>query len=165
MRIVITDVSVFFDLYKLQVLPEFFSLDWEIHTTNFVYNEILREEQVVEFENFVKDKKLNIIKINTEEEVEIRNMQLQRPNKSFPDKTVLWKAKKEKCTLLTCDKVLRTEASFHKIEVHGTAWIILQFVENGITNKKRAIGLLEQLLRDNVRQPIEQIKKMIDGLK
>src|SRR5665647_1499766 len=101
MRLVITDVSVFFDLYKLRVLPEFFSLDWEIHTTNFVYNEILREEQVVEFEDFVKDEKLNIIKINTEEEAEIRNMQLQRPNKSFPDKTVLWKAKKEKCTLLT----------------------------------------------------------------
>ncbi len=165
MRIVITDVSVFFDLYKLQVLPEFFSLDWEIHTTNFVYNEILQEEQVVEFESFVKVKKLIIIKINTEEETEIRNMQLQRPNKSFPDKTVLWKAKKEKCTLLTCDKVLRTEASYHKIEVHGTAWIILQFVENRIIEKKRAIELLEQLLKDNVRQPAEQIKKMIDGLK
>ncbi|MDD3322259.1 MAG: hypothetical protein PHS59_12530 [Paludibacter sp.] len=165
MKIVITDVSVFFDLYKLQVLPEFFSLDWEIHTTNFVYNEILREEQVVEFESFVKDKKLNIIKINIEEEAEIQNMQLKRPNKSFPDKTVLWKAKKEKCTLLTCDKVLRTEASFHKIEVHGTAWIILQFVENGIIDKMRAIELLEQLVKDNVRQPVEQIKKIIDGLK
>ena len=165
MRIVITDVSVFFDLYKLQVLPEFFSLDWEIHTTNFVYNEILREEQVVEFESFVKDEKLNIIKINTEEEAEIRNMQLQRPNKSFPDKTVLWKAKKEKCTLLTCDKVLRTEATYHKIEVHGTAWVILQFIENGIIDKQRAIALLEQLLKDNVRQPAEQIKKIIDALK
>ena len=164
MRIVITDVSVFFDLYKLQVLSEFFNLDWEIHTTNFVYNEILREEQVVDFESFVRDEKLNIIKINVEEETEIRKMQLQRPNKSFPDKTVLWKAKKEKCTLLTCDKVLRTEASYHKIEVHGTAWIILQFVENGIINNIKGVELLEQLLKDNVRQPVEQIKRMIDSL-
>ena len=36
MKIVITDVSVFFDLYHLQVLPEFFSLNLEIHTTDFV---------------------------------------------------------------------------------------------------------------------------------
>ena len=49
MKVVITDVSVFFDLYQLQVLPEFFALDLEIHTTNFVYNEIVNSEQKHEF--------------------------------------------------------------------------------------------------------------------
>lgn len=165
MRIVITDVSVFFDLYSLQVLPEFFDLGWEIHTTNFVYDEIKREEQIYEFEGFVNNSKLNIIKISADDEIEIRKMQLYKPNKSFPDKTVLWKAKKEKYTLLTCDKVLRTEAINHKIEVHGSAWIIEQFVANGLIVSQVGVDLLNQLMQNNNRQPIEKIKQMIDRLK
>jgi hypothetical protein len=49
MKIVITDVSVFFDLYHLQILPEFFALDLEIHTTDFVYNEITNSVQKSEY--------------------------------------------------------------------------------------------------------------------
>jgi len=52
MRIVISDVSVFFDMYYLKVLPEFFALDMEIHTTDFVYNEIINSEQKNEFDLF-----------------------------------------------------------------------------------------------------------------
>jgi hypothetical protein len=165
MRIVITDVSVFFDLHSLQVIPEFFDLGWEIHTTNFVYDEIKREEQIAEFEVFVERQKLNIIRISAEEEIEIRKMQLQKPNKSFPDKTVLWKAKMEEYTLLTCDKVLRTEATFHKIEVHGSAWVIEQLVNNEIIDCIRGIDLLNKLMKINNRLPVEQIKQMIERLK
>ncbi len=42
MRLVITDVSVLFDIYHIRALPEFFALDFEICTTDFVRNEILQ---------------------------------------------------------------------------------------------------------------------------
>ena len=45
MKIVVTDVSVFFDLFIIQALPEFFELELEICTTDFVYNEIEQSEQ------------------------------------------------------------------------------------------------------------------------
>jgi predicted nucleic acid-binding protein len=45
MKLVVTDVSVFFDLYQIQALPEFFALDWEIYTSDIVYNEILHASQ------------------------------------------------------------------------------------------------------------------------
>lgn len=38
MKIVVTDVSVFFDLFIIQALPEFFELELEICTTDFVYS-------------------------------------------------------------------------------------------------------------------------------
>lgn len=71
MRIVITDVSVFFDLYSLQILPEFFALELDIHTTNFVYNEIIKEEQIEEFRQFEQTKKLHVIKITADEETRV----------------------------------------------------------------------------------------------
>ncbi|MDD3788966.1 MAG: hypothetical protein PHO94_09795 [Petrimonas sp.] len=92
MKLVITDVSVLFDLYHLKVLHHFFNQQWEIYTTNFVYNEIVNIEQVVEFEKFVSDKLLKIITISADETEAIEAMTLNRKNRSFPDRSILWKA-------------------------------------------------------------------------
>jgi predicted nucleic acid-binding protein len=165
MKVVITDVSVFFDLYNLQVLSEFFDLDWEILTTDFVYNEIVHEEQIIEFAVFVENQKLHIIKINSEEESQIKNMVLLRPNKSFPDKTVLWKAKQNNCALLTCDSVLRKEAIHQNIEVHGSIWILSQLVENNKITLQNGIKIFEKLKRVNSRLPYNEIDKIINILK
>lgn len=165
MKVVITDVSVFFDLHTLQILPEFFGLNWHIQTTNFVFNEIKQANQVSDFNPFVRSKKLNIITISEEDEVAIRAMELKRRNRSFPDKTVLWKAKEEKCTLLTCDRVLREEARHHKIEVHDSIWVIDQMVMNELIDKPNAIALLTRLMTVNSRLPIEEIKKKIEQYK
>jgi predicted nucleic acid-binding protein len=165
MKVVITDVSVFFDLYQLQVLPEFFALDLEIHTTNFVYNEIIHSEQRNEFELFVRGKKLHIIRITTEEEQEIHSMPLSRSNRSFPDKTVLWKAKQLKCALLTCDNKLRIEAIEQGLEVHGSIWVLSELIEYSLISKAKGIELLELMKVVNARLPLAEIDKLIKQLK
>jgi predicted nucleic acid-binding protein len=165
MKVVITDVSVFFDLYHLQVLPEFFALDLEIHTTDFIYNEIVNSEQRSEFEVFERSKKLHIIKITPEDEHEIQIMPLSRSNRSFPDKTVLWKAKQLECTLLTCDNKLRNEAIKHGIEVHGSIWVLSELVENKIITPTKGVELLEKMKIVNARLPIDEIDSLIKQLK
>jgi len=165
MKIVITDVSVFFDLFHLQVLPEFFALELEIHTTDFVYNEIIHSAQKSEFAIFERSKKLHIIKITPEEEDDIRAMKLSRSNKSFPDRTVLWKAKQFKCALLTCDSTLRKEAEGHGLEVRGSIWVIIQLIETGIITKTKGIELLKQMKLVNPRLPMDEIDKLIKRLK
>ena len=165
MKVVITDVSVFFDLYHLQILPEFFALDMEIHTTDFVYNEIANSEQKSEFVIFERSKKLHIIKITPVEEDEIRSMELSRSNKSFPDRTVLWKAKQFKCALLTCDGKLRKEAEGQGLEVHGSLWVINQLIDTGIISKAKGIELFKQMKLLNVRLPMHEIDRLIKRLK
>ena len=165
MMVVITDVSVFFDLYHLQVLPEFFALDLEIHTTNFVYNEILHSGQKTEFAVFERSKKLHIIKITVNEEDEIRAMQLHISNRSFPDRTVLWKALQLKCTLLTSDNKLKKEAIGQGLVVHGSIWVIGQLVENEIISKIRGIELFEQMKLVNTRLPHDEVDRQIRLLK
>jgi hypothetical protein len=135
MRVVFTDVSVFFDLHTLQILPEFFGLNWHIQTTDFVFNEILQANQVRDFDPFVRSKKLNIISISVEEEVAIRA------------------------------KVLREEARHQKIEVHGSIWVIDQLVKSDLINKQKAIALLNKLVTINSRLPMEEIKKQIEQYK
>jgi predicted nucleic acid-binding protein len=165
MKVVITDVSVFFDLYQLEVLPEFFALELEVHTTNFVYNEIVNSEQRNEFELFVRSKKLHIIKITAEEEQKIYSMQLSRSNWSFPDKTVLWKAMQLKCALLTCDNKLRIEAQSKGLEVHGSIWVLSELIEQNVISKSKGVELLELMKVVNARLPLEDIDKLIKQLK
>jgi predicted nucleic acid-binding protein len=165
MKIVITDVSVFFDLFHLQVLPEFFALELEIHTTDFVYNEITNSAQKSEFAIFERSKKLHIIKITPDEEDEIRAMRLFRSNKSFPDRTVLWKAKQYNCVLLTCDNRLRKEAEDHGVEVRGSIWVINELISNQIITVTKGIELLKQIKLVNPRLPMDEIDKLIKRLK
>jgi predicted nucleic acid-binding protein len=161
MKVVVTDVSVFFDLFEIQVLPEFFALDWKIHTTDFVYNEILQADQKEVFEVFERSKRLKILRFTSEEEMQVRNFKTKLSIRSLADKTILWKALQLEATLLTCDRKLRREAEDHAIEVRGSIWVIEQLVENGIINSTRGISLLENLKMTNNRLPIDLIDKLI----
>ena len=44
MNLIITDTNGFFDINKIEELPEFFVLDFEICTTDFVWKEILQSD-------------------------------------------------------------------------------------------------------------------------
>lgn len=165
MKVVITDVSVFFDLYHLKVLSEFFALDLEVHTTDFVYNEIINSDQKSEFTVFERIKKLHIIKITAIEEDQIRAMEFSRSNKSFADRTILWKAKQFKCALLTGDSKLRKEAEVHGLEVHGSIWVINQLIENELVSQGKGIELFKQMKLVNPRLPMEEIERLIKRLK
>jgi len=161
MKVVVTDVSVFFDLFEIQVLPEFFALGWEIHTTDFVYNEILQADQKEVFEVFERSKRLKILSFTSEEEMQVLNFKTKLSIRSIADKTILWKALQLEATLLTCDRKLRKEAEGHAIEVRGSIWVIEQLVENGIINSTRGISLLENLKMTNNRLPFDLIDKLI----
>lgn len=165
MRLIITDVSVLFDLFQLEILPEFFALKAEISTTSFVYNEIVIANQVVEFEVYKRSQKLNVIVLTDEEQDAVNEFKTKRNLKSLPDKTMLWKSIQLNCALLTCDRKLKLEAKEHGIEVHGSIWVIEKLVEENILDKFKAIALLEQLKSVNDRLPIDEIDKIIKKLK
>lgn len=165
MRLIITDVSVLFDLFRLKVLPEFFAMDAEICTTQFVYNEIVQQEQIAEFEMFERTKKLKVLNILADEMEEIIQFKLKRNLKSIPDKTMLWKAIQLKCPLLTCDEKLRKEAKENGIEVHGSIWVLTELQRQHILSKQKTMDLLELLKIVNTRLPFDEMDKIIKELK
>lgn len=165
MKLIITDSSVFFDIIKIQALPEFFALDFEICTTDFVQNEILESEQREQIELFIRSKKLTVFELSGEEIDEVVRFKTTRVFKTLIDKTVLWKAKQLGCPLLTGDAKLRNEAKDQGVKVHGSLWVVMQIVKHGIVNKKKGVDYLEQLKVINDRLPFEEIEKLIKQLK
>lgn len=165
MKLIITDTNVFFDIISIGALPEFFALDFEICTTDFVVREILESEQKAQIESFIRAKKLNVFKFTAEEVEEIRKFTTKRFFKGITDKTVLWKSYQLKCPLLTGDKKLRNEAEDLKIEVHGSIWVIIEFVEKEIVTKAKGVKLLEKLKLINASLPHDEIDRLIKRLK
>lgn len=165
MKLIITDTNVFFDIISIDALPEFFALDFDICTTDFVCKEIFESSQKEQIESFIRAKKLTVFKLTVEEIEEIQNFPTNRYFKGITDKTVLWKAYELKCPLLTGDKKLRNEAEDLKIEVHGNIWVIIALVEKEIISNVKGVELLDKLKLINASLPHDDIDKLIKRLK
>jgi len=165
MKLIITDSSVFFDIIKIQALPEFFALDFEICTTDFVKGEILESEQGEQIEMFIRSHQLTVFVLSEKEIEEVENFKTKRFFKTLIDKTVLWKAKQLECPLLTGDAKLRNEATDQGIPVHGSLWVIRMMVESNVVTANAGIEFLEKLKVTNDRLPLDEIEKLIKKLK
>lgn len=165
MKLIITDTNIFFDIIGIGALPEFFSLDYEICTTVFVINEILRSDQREEIEVFIRAKEINVINFSEEEMGEIYSFKTEKNFKGITDKSVLWKSLQLKCPLLTGDKKLRTEAENQGVEVHGSIWVVVSLVESGLIDKTKGVRLLELLKEVNSGLPSDEIDKLIKAYK
>jgi len=165
MRLIITDSSVFFDIIKIQALPEFFALDFDICTTDFVKGEILESEQRAQIEMFIGSQQLTVFEISEQEIEEIITFKTKRLFKTLTDKTVLWKAKQLKCPLLTGDAKLRSEAIEQGVTVHGSLWVIQIMVESKVIRANTGIEFLEKLKISNDRLPLDEIEKLIRKLR
>ena len=89
----------------------------------------MQSDEKDEFELFVRGGQLRIIAVEETEHETISNMELTYSNRSFADKTALYKAIHMRCILLTCDDKLKKEAVKRDLEVYGEMADII----NGIT--------------------------------
>lgn len=165
MKLIVTDTNVFFDMMSIEVLPDFFGLDFEICTTDFVVNEIIRIDQAEQIQNFIRSKQLTVYKLTSDEIEEVINLKTKRNLRRITDKSVLWKALQLKCRLVTGDKNLRSEAEEQGLEVNGSLWVIRTLVETKIITPVLAVGLLEKLTTVNDSLPKEEIDKLIKKYK
>lgn len=165
MKLIITDSSVFFDILKIKALPEFFALDFEICTTDFVKEEILESDQREQIEMFIRSHQLTVFELSEHEIELIENFKTIRFFKTLIDKSVLWKAKQLNCPLLTGDAKLRSEAIEHGVTVHGSLWIIQIMVESEVITANAGVVFLEKLKKSNDRLPLDEIEKLINKFK
>jgi len=165
MKLLITDTNVFFDMMSIEILPDFFGLDFEICTTDFVVAEIKKIEQADQIQTFIRSKQLTVFKFTVEELEAVLNLKTTRNLRRITDKSVLWKALELKCTLLTGDKNLRNEAQEQGLEVRGSLWVIRILAEKDKIRATQAIQFLELLKSVNGSVPKEEIDKLISQLK
>jgi predicted nucleic acid-binding protein len=165
MKLLITDTNVFIDIIRLDKINEFLELSQEIHTTQFVINELKpnQKEALSIFEN----NKLIIKSFEADEVLEIFKMKVTRNNvsKRIADRSVLYYATNREGILISGDKNLKKEAQEKGLEVHGTIWIISEMFRQNILGLTNTISTLEELKEINPFLPIEEINLIIKEIK
>ena len=164
-KIVVNDTNVFIDLYEVGLLEEFFSLPWEVHTTDFVMLELQREGQHETVARYKTDKRLVVPVFEAKEMLEIGNLfqqNMNRTNVSLTDCSVWYYAKVNNYILLTGDRKLRTTSILDGVEVHGVIYVFDALVEFNMISRQVAVEKLQQLYVINPRLPKEEIEKRIN---
>ncbi len=165
MKLLITDTNVLFDVIKIGALPEFFSLDYEICTTEFVINEIVPSEQKEMLEYFIRAKKLDVYELSSDEVEEVEKFDTGIDLKRFTDKSVIWKSVQLNCPILTGDRKMKEVATRFGIEVHGSIWVVDALIIERMISSEDAINLFENLALANSWLPKHEIERRINILR
>lgn len=144
MKIIVNDANILIDLVDLKILPYFFQLEFEFHTTNIILEELF-EEQKEELVPYIETGKLIVDDITEEDFIEILLIRAEKPALSEQDCSAFYQAGKENALLLTSDNTLRKYAKAKELEVHGHLWVFDNLVNKSIFTGKIATEKLEEL--------------------
>lgn len=128
MRIIINDANILIDLVELQLLPQFFALQFEFFTTTLILEELLDEQQE-QLEEYIREGVLIAEEMSITDLEAIKIIEHTRPKLSQQDCSAYHQAASKQGTLVTSDNVLRKFAIATNIDVHGHLWVFDQMVE------------------------------------
>ena len=151
-----------FDLVDLNLLEDFFQLDYQFYTTPQVISEITDEYQLNEIEKYINRNSLIVESSGILESILV--IFDKYPGLSFTDSSVLELSIRLNGILLSSDKGLRNITRRNNLEVKGVLWIITELVNNKIITKETAVHKLKMYPDINLRAPVNEIKKLIISL-
>jgi len=161
MKVVINDANILIDLVKLDLLDVFSKLNFELHTTDFVYEE-LNEEQKGTLSSLLESGALNIIEtIEVQDFQEINRLLNQSNGLSFEDCSVWYYSAKLSGILLSGDAKLRKKVRKNGVEVRGIIYVFDELIKQNLITFPKGIEKIEQLLQLNNRLPKTEIEKRI----
>lgn len=159
MIIVVKDANIIIDIIDLGLYQSIFKLKFKFITSDIIVSEIKRNDQA---DIIKKMDKLEIVKFDEQDLIQIINYSNKTKQLSFADCSVIYLSKKENAILLTGDKAVRNFAEGNGIKCHGILWLINQMVENDVITKEQAIQNLNELKYRNNRLPKLEIDNLID---
>jgi predicted nucleic acid-binding protein len=163
MRVVVNDANILIDLVKLQLLPHFFGLGWEYHTTSLVFDELFEDQQEA-FAPYQDKGLFHVADLDETELVSILELQIAKPQLSEQDCSALFYTIKNSGVLLSSDKNLREYAEDKGVEVHGHLWILDEMVAQNCISPSRAADKLEELIdaiNPKLRLPDHECKRRL----
>lgn len=165
MKIVINDANILIDLAKLELIEIFSNINFDLHTTDFVIEE-LNDEQHKPVSKLIKNGKLKVIE--TEDAIDFQgiiNILDHSSGLSFEDCSVWYYSKKLTGALLTGDGKLRKQATKEGIEVRGIIFVFDELLKQGLISFNVAINKIEDLSILNNRLPQKAIAQRIENWK
>lgn len=148
MIVVVNDANILIDLVKLKLLPHFFSLNLEFHTSSLILEE-LHAEQLEQLQEYLQNSTLKVIDFTDDELIAIAMLQTEKPALSEQDCSAIVSAQKVGGALITSDNNLRKFATVKKLEVRGHLWVLDLMVAQATITGKTALKKLDHL-RTNI---------------
>lgn len=158
--LLISDANIFIDLDKINLLETCNQLNYKIITTDFVYNELYpKQKQTLD--------KLNIEQLTFESKEIIdfytKYSQLGDVGISAEDYSLIYKAKKENCAILTGDRVLRNYIIKENIEVFGIFYVLDSILKQNLISQEEWEIKLKLLQTINIRLPKKEFDKRLNN--
>jgi predicted nucleic acid-binding protein len=144
MKVVVNDANILIDLVKLQLLPHFFALAWEFHTTSLVLDELYDSQQEA-YAAYIDNKRLTIDDLDGDELSVLLDFRTEKPQLSEQDCSAVLLSMKTDGLLISSDKNLREFAKAKGLEVHGHLWLFDQMVDSNTITPLRAAEKLDEL--------------------
>ena len=161
MKLLINDANILIDIVKLDIVDAFMSLEFDLHTTDFVLAELndIQQEKIAVGA-------LSIIKTDSIEDLySIVSLVNLHKGLSFEDCSVWHYTRKLQGTLITGDGLLRKKALNAGLAVKGIIFIIEQIKIQDKLPIALCIEKLEELKVLNERLPKHDIDKRIHDWK
>lgn len=159
MRLAVTVANIFIDLIKLDLVAHLFVIELEIFTSAEVLEE-LNEAQVTLMRQFERDGLL-IVKLLSEAERNAVSQLKAQAGLSYTDRTVIVLAESLDALMLTGDGKVRKYCLAQRKEVRGILWLLDRFLEFQCIDHSLAIERMEELMRINIRLPVEECLERI----
>jgi hypothetical protein len=147
-RIAITDACIFIDLCDVALVPPFFSLPLEVHTSQDVFSELYPEQQSMLLP-IQESGRLTVHNISGAERLAIQYASYPK-SLSEVDKTVLHLARGLEAMVLSSDGVVRAFAKRQSIECHGMLWVLDRLLEEALLTHSLAMEKLQALCKQNM---------------
>lgn len=150
------------DLFNINLLETFIKLNFEINTTDFVMKEVDKiPEQKEKIAPLIDSGELKVNAFSTEELLKVIQKNQANNGISIEDCSVWYWAEQNKAIILTGDRRLRNVASKSGIEVHGSLWILDEFVRQQILNYSQACQAIKDLMSSNDRLPKKECNRRV----
>lgn len=139
-KVAITDANIFIDLFYLDLVEAFFTIDFSIWTTEEVMLELRKDQQDI-LVRFKVDSKLGISSI----QYSTKDLDF---NKGFSkaDVSILRLGTQNDAIVLSGERKMKKWCEKRNIEIHGILWIFDQLIVNRSIKKSTAIEKLKLLL-------------------
>ncbi len=127
MKLIVNDANILIDLIELDLLPQFFALEFEFFTTSLILEELL-DEQREQLDQYLLLGMLVAEDMTSSDLEVIKIIEKSKPKLSQQDCSAYHQAYSKQGTLVTSDNVLRKFAKETNLDVHGHLWVFDQMV-------------------------------------
>ncbi|MDP2797320.1 MAG: hypothetical protein Q8N94_07405 [Methanoregula sp.] len=153
----IIDASILLDFIKGGIFDTLFSLPFDFSTSDIVADEISRSYSPSELHALG----LKILGLEAEQVLMIETLQIEHIELSPNDLSVYILARQHRSLLISGDGPLRELADSHKVEYHGTLWLLEEMIHRELLPPQEAARALRTMLANKRWLPRAESERLI----